>query len=214
MEKIKYFLNRAGVLAEGVYFISGVLMLKWSPMLMATGYWIKEAVMFVVTACALIYIRMKKDRKIFLGRYFFFYGFFLFGHTVLFLALAAITSGTDKVSSDIIDAFFALLRGNSMYFEPDTASSLAITFFVILFTVIYTVVSRISYSAGDTSVLINQAFGAIIAPHFLIILGAGAILLTGAPYALAAVLAAIKLLVDMTGFALKGSVIVSVDEVN
>lgn len=213
MERVKEIASRAGALAEGLYFVFGVLLLKWSPMLMAAGYWIQEATMFAVTAVALVYIKLKNGGKVFLGRYLFIYGFFFFGHTIFFLILAALTSGADSVSDEIIDGFFNVLRGYEPDLPPEINSSLAITFIIVLATVVYSVAFRVKSASGNPAVLINRAFGAIIAPHFLIIFGGGGIMLTGAPYALAVVLVAIKILFDMTGFSARGTVIVSDDEV-
>ncbi len=213
MEKFNKIAGRISSLCEAAYFGWGVLVAKWSPMLMAAGYWIEEALMFVVTAVALFYIWRKKGSRVFMGRYLFVYGFFLFVHTVFFLVLAAITSKADRVSDAFIDAFFDWITGSSINLPSEISSSLAVTFLVILAVVIYAVVYRVKSTNGDPSVLINRSFGAVIAPHFLIIFGAGGILLTGAPYALAVVLVAVKLLIDVTGFGDRGSAIVADDEV-
>jgi K+ transporter len=66
--------------------------------------------------------------------------------------------------------------------------------------------------SGDSGDIINRSFGPLIATHFLLIFGNGVIMMTGAPYALAAIIVAVKLLIEVTGFADRGSPIIPPEE--
>ena len=77
---------------------------------------------------------------------------------------------------------------------------------------LYTVIFRIRRAGPDPSVIINRSLGAIIAPHFILLFGIGGIMLADAPSALVVVLIMVKVLIDLSGFADRGSAVVSPEE--
>jgi hypothetical protein len=203
-------IERIGTFAEGGCFIWGLLFDNWSPILAVAGYWMEEAIIFLLTVIALIRIKIIKGSVIHLGTYVFVYGFFFFIHTVFFLILAGMTANVSPASDAIINAFFHWITGSTIYFSRSITVELMIIFTVVLAGSIYTMHFRTR--SGDPGDIINLSFGPLIAMHFLLIFGNGVIMLTGAPFALAAVLVAIKILIDLSGFADKGSPIIAPEE--
>ncbi|MBN2077426.1 MAG: hypothetical protein JW838_00575 [Spirochaetes bacterium] len=201
-----------GSAAEGIYFIWGMLFAGWSPMLAAFGYWVEEAVVYLVTLTALIIMKIARGRRMFIPRYTFIYGFVLFVHTIFFLILAGITAKSDPAAEELFEAFFRIFVRGGLDCPRRIMTDLIIITAVVAAGTLYTVVLRILRSGPDPSVLVNRSFGAIIAPHFLLLFGIGGIMLTEAPSALVVVLIIVKVLVDLSGFADRGSPIVSPDE--
>ena len=201
-----------GSVAEGLYFTWGMLFAGWSPMLAAFGFWIEEAAVYLVTLSALVVMRIARGKRMFIPRFAFIYGFVFFVHTVFFLILAGITSSHDPVAEELFSAFFGILARGSAHLPRGLMTDLFLITAVVAAGTVYTVTVRVRRSEGDPSVIVNRSFGAIIAPHFLLLFGIGGIMLTEVPSALVVVLIAVKILVDLSGFADRGSPVISPDE--
>jgi hypothetical protein len=201
-----------GSAVEGGYFIWGMLFAGWSPMLAAFGYWVEEAVVYLVTLAALIVMKMVRGGRMFIPRFTFIYGFVFFVHTIFFLILAGITAKSDPVAEKLFEAFFRIFVRVGLSWPREIIADIAIITAVVTAGTLYTVFFRIRRSGSDPSVIVNRSFGAIIAPHFLLLFGIGGIILSGAPSALVVVLIIVKVLIDLSGFADRGSPIVSPGE--
>ncbi len=212
MEIRKRVIGATGSAVEGVYFIWGILFAGWSPMLAAFGYWVEEAAVYLVTLAALVIIKIARGGRMFIPRFTFIYGFVFFVHTIFFLILAGITSKSDPVAEELFETFFRIFVRGGLSWPRGILTDIAVITAVVTAGTIYTVIVRIRRSGPDPSVIVNRSFGAIIAPHFLLLFGIGGIILNGAPSVLVVVLIIVKVLVDLSGFAERGSPIISPGE--
>ncbi|TFH39376.1 MAG: hypothetical protein E4G96_09165 [Chrysiogenales bacterium] len=212
MKPSKRMIGIIGSTAEGIYFVWGILFAGWSPMLAAFGYWIEEAVVFLVTLAALFIMRIWSGKRMFIPRFAFIYGFMFFIHTIFFTILAGYMGKSDPAAEKIFEVFFWLfLRGN-FHYPYGIMTDLVIITAVVTASCLYTVILRIRRAGPDPSVIINRSLGAVISSHFLLLFGIGGIMLADAPSALVVVLIVVKILIDLSGFSNRGSAVVTVEE--
>lgn len=200
-----------GRILTALFFCGGLLFGGWSPIVILLGYWMEEAItgLFTFAFFTGVNVRRRQLRDTFM--YAFIYGVFFFGHTIFVLIITGISSDKAPAARQIFEGFMGMLGGRSFYLEQGLGQELGLTLLVICASVLYTLFRKIRTTRKpedggvDADTIANQSFGALILPHFIIIFGVAGIVLTGAPGALTVALVAVKLLLEMSGFADKGS---------
>jgi len=215
-KKTKRIFEKFAPIVEGGYFIWGLLFVGWSPIMIVIGYWIEEVVNLILTTFSLIILRIKGRKPIYLGKLLFFYGVFLFAHTVFVLILLGITSKENSIGKSFFEAFILWVTGHGFQLEGGLSHELIKISLVVTLGIIYSLYHSIfkkgKWKTINTGEIVNRSFSSIIAPHLIIIFGIGSIILFNAPGSLAIVLVIIKIIVDVAGFGEKGAQLIVTDE--
>ncbi len=215
MEKKKtkfQFLNKINSIILGALFIWGLLFAGWSPMIVIAGYWVEELFTFLLTGLTLLILRFSGRKPVYLGKFLLVLGSFLIAHTIFIIILAGFASKSDPMAEQVFLAVFYPLAGGALELDPGFLTSMqniaAVAFLGLVFNLYRSVFHKGKWQTVNIKDIINKSFGAFIAPHLVIILGMGTIILTSSPGYLAIVLVLIKVFIDISGFGEKGGQIV------
>ncbi len=212
-KKIKFqFLNKINSIILGGLFIWGLLFAGWSPMLVIAGYWIEELLTFLLTGIALLILRISGRKPVHFGKFLLVLGSFFIAHTIFIIILAGFASKSDPMAEQVFLAIFYPIARVALELDPGFLGSMqniaVVAFLGLLFNLYRSVFSKGKWRTVDTADIVNRSFGAFIAPHLVIILGMGTIILTSSSGYLAIVLVLIKVIIDISGFGDKGGQII------
>ncbi len=210
-----HIFNKLNSIFLGGLFIWGLLFAGWSPMLVVAGYWIEEMFTFLLTGITLIILRISGRKPIYFGKFFLVLGSFFVAHTIFILVLAGFAAKTDPMAEQVFMAIFYPIAGSALELDPVFLNNMlyitSLAFFGILYSLFKSVFFRGKWKTINIAELVNKSFGAFIAPHLVIILGMGTIIITKTPVYLAIVLVLIKVLIDLSGFGSKSGQIIKSD---
>ncbi len=204
--------NKLNSIFLGGLFIWGLLFAGWSPMMVVAGYWVEEFFTFVLTGITLIILRISGRKPIYFGKFLLVLGSFFIAHTIFILVLAGFAAKTDPMAEQVFIAIFYPIAGSALELDPvflnDMLYITSLAFLGILYNLYKSVFYKGNWKTINTAELVNKSFGTFIAPHLVIILGMGTIIITKTPAYLAIVLVLIKVSIDLSGFGSKGGQII------
>ncbi len=208
--KLFRLVEKLGPLVAGIYFIYGILVVKWSVMPVIMGYWVEEMVYWILTMLLLWWMQARRNESMNIRRYAGTWALFCLGHSVFIAIFAGFFYLKDKPGSYLFDMLIKWRTGEQNLLPPGSGGEIAMSLLLVTAGVIYTLYQRFIRTArwrtADAETVSASSFGSVVVTQFIIVLGGAAIVYTRSTAYLAIVLIAAKVLFEMSGYVDKATV--------
>lgn len=198
--------GKVSFLLEDALLAVGLLFLGWDARFVVFGFWFAELLTYLFSILKIIIIFLSTGKKPY-DLFFFLvgYGIFLLGHSIFLFVIIGFIEGAQYEFE--YQSFLVLAAG--WLFDHDLVADLDPSFLnhvlqiilgmlgsslINLFT---TFLYKRKYKTIEPEEVTQKAFQAILLPHFLIILGFGALMIFNVHMSLSIVIVALKFGLDL-----------------